>query len=149
MRALARRGIPWLAMGCSLVLAVGGGCRRGPERAVVAGTVTYRGQAVADGAITFLPRQGTEAPTTIVAIADGKYMVDSLGGLPIGAYSVQIVGFRNRSKSRPKEAEIGQPLPEPEDDQQYIPAKHNVKSELKTTIEPSRRPLVRDFALID
>jgi hypothetical protein len=139
----------WLALGFIMVSVVGVGCRRGPMRVVVAGTVTYRGQPITDGAITFLPRQAAEAPTTIVPITDGKYKADSRGGLPVGTYAVQIVGFHNRSKSRFQPAEIGQPSPEPEKDQQYIPAKYNVQTQLQMTLEPGRGPVTRDFALTD
>jgi hypothetical protein len=137
-----------LAAACGLLAMVVAGCGRGPERIVVTGAVTYRGQPIPQGAIGFYPCEGTEGAPAIVAIADGKYRADSLGGVPVGNYRVVIQGVRkDPNRSKPQNVDDGQP---PMDlMEQYLPAKYNAKTELKTTIESSRGSLTRDFALTD
>lgn len=140
-----------LAAVCSLLATVIAGCG-GPKRAVVTGAVTYQGKAIYKGAISFLPCEGTVAPATNAAITDGQYTVDSLGGLPVGVYQVQILGFRPFSgpERAARQAAVSDSLHlEVEEQKQYIPKKYNVKTELKVTVEPSYRSLTRDFALTD
>jgi hypothetical protein len=147
MHARKQQRVIRLAAVCGLLAAVIAGCG-GPSRAVVTGTVTYQGKAISKGAISFLPCEGTVAAATIAEIVDGKYKVDSLGGLPVGVYQAQIVAYRPYSGAGRNV--IIDPLNSGiRDLEQYIPKQYNVKTELKVTVEPSRRPLTRDFTLTD
>ncbi|MBN2293650.1 MAG: hypothetical protein JXM70_14570 [Pirellulales bacterium] len=147
---LGRRDAALLATACGFCLLIVAGCSRGPERVVVSGAVTYRGQPVARGAITFAPCEGTVAPTTMAAIVDGKYSVEPLRALPVGTYKVSITAVRNRpgSISRPPLGDNRVP-PDPANEEQYLPAKYNAKTELKITLETGQNPAIHDFALTD
>ncbi|MBN2290946.1 MAG: hypothetical protein JXM70_00890 [Pirellulales bacterium] len=128
-----------------LLLAMTFGCGRGGlERAIVTGRVTYRGEAVANGEIRFVPTKGTQGPISGGSIAAGEYVADGLGGVPVGMYRVEIRAFR---------------IPKPEkldpmgDDfaprKQYLPEKYNVKTELEMTIAPGSGKIVQNFDLVE
>jgi hypothetical protein len=139
-----------LATACGLLAAAVAGCGpSGPERAVVTGAVTYEGQTIADGMICFIPRDGTTGPSMVAAVTGGNYKVDTWGGLPVGSYRVEITAFRNRSRGtldgRATLSEWESKFPR----EQYLPAKYNTNTELKTTIESGHRSLTRDFTLTD
>ncbi len=74
------------AVGAMMLLAATG-CG---SSAVLTGDVTYDGQPVEKGAITFFPTDGL-GPTTGAEIRGGRYRVD---GAPPGPKIVQIEGFR-------------------------------------------------------
>jgi hypothetical protein len=130
------------AAACSVLAAVFAGCGPGgPDRAVVGGLVTYRGKAVPEGIISFVPTDGTSGPTMTASISQGQYKADKWGGVPAGTYRVEIVAAHGRSTGEKEDA--GFRLV------QYIPAKYNAKSQLKTTIEAGGGSITRDFALTD
>ena len=52
------------------------------------GTVTYQGEPVKDGSITFVP-QG-EGPVAGTNISNGKYEARGEGAVPVGKYFVKI-----------------------------------------------------------
>ncbi len=128
------------------------GCgREGPERVIVGGTVTYHGEPLPSGRITFLPTKGTKAPLSGAEIIDGKYTVDGKGGVPVGTHKVKITAQR----VDPKFAERGDSLPSNYQDvggppmQQYIPEKYNARSELEITIPPGAGEITESFDLLD
>jgi hypothetical protein len=150
MHTQRQPGIVWLAIACGLAAAIVVGCGRGgPQRVVVTGAVSYRGQPVADGAIRFIPREGTAGPSTIVAIAGGRYTAEAQGGVPVGAHRVEIVAVRGRPSRAELEAQDADKSKSDWQQYQYLPKKYNVDSQLKTTIESSPSPVVRDFTLAD
>jgi hypothetical protein len=67
------------------------GCSKGPDLAQVTGAVTYKGQPLKEGTITFVPSDGRAATGKIV---DGKITeVTSFepgDGVPIGSHKVVI-----------------------------------------------------------
>lgn len=109
---------------------------------MVSGAVTYRGSAIPEGAISFIPTDGTTGPTMSAAIVDGAYQMDKFGGVPTGSYQVRIVAAHGRPTNG-KQADTGFRLV------QYIPAKYNTKSELKITVDAGGGSMTRDFALTD
>jgi hypothetical protein len=130
-----------LLAACGMLAVTLAGCGHGgPPRALVSGTVTYRGSAIPEGAISFIPTDGTTGPTMTVAIVDGTYKMDKFGGVPTGAYQVRIVAARGRPTDG-KQADTGFRLV------QYIPAKYNTKSDLKITVDAGGGSMTRDFAL--
>lgn len=72
----------WLAASMAVVVAVG--C--GPSTSTVSGTVTFNGEAVATGAISFFPTDGKGVPAGGL-IKDGRYTV---GGMMPGEKTVQL-----------------------------------------------------------
>ncbi|NLF09432.1 MAG: hypothetical protein GX594_15845 [Pirellulaceae bacterium] len=102
----------------------------------IEGSVTYGGEPVQKGRITFLSPDG-KGPTAAAIIADGKY---SVGVFP-GVKQVKIEGFKvvGQVPYSPGSSEMVDDL-EP-----IIPAKYNEKSELTVEISSGTRSL--DFNL--
>lgn len=72
----------WLAAGVAVVAVMG--C--GPKTSTVSGTVTFNGEAVANGAVSFFPTDGKGAPAGGL-IKDGRYTVT---GVKPGEMTVQL-----------------------------------------------------------
>lgn len=124
------------------------GCRRrGPERIVVRGTVTYQGEPLEYGQIRFLPAEGTEAPASGGYISGGRYVADGKGGVPVGTHRVEITGFRPDPKYAHLEGKLSGDADGELPTQQYIPEQYNTRSELTITIPPGSRRIEKNFEL--
>lgn len=122
---------------------------KGPDRAIVSGTVTYKGEPISDGTILFTPMATSRAPSAGASIVDGNYKIDGHGGVPVGMHRINIEAYRNVSSTlRP-----GQPEPRNYSDgkvrQQYLPKTYNASSQLQITIEPGSREITKNFDLTD
>ena len=113
------------------------GC--GSEGVVAKGKVTYDGEPIATGTITFIPAGG-DGPTTGGPITNGTYSVN----LPPGKYRVQIFGSRvtGTEIAGPGEVDAGQ---EREIVEEYVPANYNHRTTLTADLQQSNRSL--DFNL--
>lgn len=147
MRFRVHPSLCYAAVGIVLTQIVAG-CNRGAECVVVAGTATYRGQPIAEGSIGFYPCDGTEGSPTIVPVKDGNYRAESHGGVPVGSYRVVILAVR-KAPNRSTPANVNGDMPPLDSVEQYLPAKYNAKTELKTTVDSGCGPLTRDFTLGD
>jgi hypothetical protein len=116
---------------------------RGPERVVVAGTVTYRGKPVDEGIIRFTPVASSLVPVIGARIADGKYTVDGHGGVPVGTHKIEIEGFRLLAGVTAPVGARGVPH------EQYIPKRFNAESQLQITIPSGSREITKNFELTD
>ena len=126
----------------SAAVAVAAGCG-GPDRTVVRGEVTYRGQPVADGEVRLYPKAGTEAPMTGGLVRDGRYAVEARGGVLPGTYRVEVTAYRSRPQAAGADVEKADAAG------QYLPAKFNAKTELELVVPPSRDPVTHDLHLKD
>ncbi len=117
-----------------------GGLPDEPQRVPVKGQVTYDGRPVADGRIRFEPMGRTKGPVSGGAIADGRFLIDHKGGVPVGRQRVHIEAYRTAEHARPDPVEG--PLRV-----QFLPERYNVKSTLKITIESGSSEIARDFPL--
>ena len=80
-----------------LVLVVAGcGGTSGPERAEVKGKVTFKGEPLPLGTISFIPSGATVGPTSGAEITNGMYSIAAEFGPVIGAHRVEI---RSRQKT--------------------------------------------------
>jgi len=132
----------------ALLLFIPSGCGRdGPERVIVSGTVTYQGQPLEEGRIRFVPNKETKAPISGGFVRDGKYAVDSKGGVPVGTHKISIEAhrvdpnYKGPTNPPPDDIENRPPI------QQYLPAKYNALTELEITIEPGSSKITEDFNL--
>ncbi len=145
------RRISSFLLGCVLAVALlSGGCgrNRGPERVVVSGTVTFKGEPVANGTIRFVPDPSSGMPTAGTVIKDGKYNAERFGGVPVGTHKVQIEAMRAVKLGPP--AKPGEPVPlRSEGFIKYIPKKYNDNTQLEITIEPDSEEIVKNFDLTD
>ncbi len=108
--------------------AVGCGGKSGPATAEVTGEITFDGQPVAEGDITFLPADGQGHPYAGKIVA-GKY---SLKCEP-GKKRVEITAFRP-VPGKFNEDNPGEKTPVIE---QYIPPEYNAQSKLEADVSAS------------
>jgi hypothetical protein len=111
------------------------GCRRESGQASVQGHVSYRGEAVAPGAITFFPATGR--PVTATISEQGDYTAE----LTPGEYTVIV----NLAFIRPPGFKEGDPMPKPKF---TLPEQYTTRamSKLKANIKPGQDHPI-DFAL--
>jgi hypothetical protein len=115
-----------------------GGCGRNGGLTEISGTVSYDGQSVKKGIITFMPANGN-GPTAAATIVDGKYSLKIAPGeklVRIEGYKV--VGQRRYSPNNPNSPMVDM-------QEQILPDRYNKKSELTREITPSLRTC--DFVL--
>jgi hypothetical protein len=125
----------------AVIFAAAGGCSRDElRRVVVCGEVKYAGQPISNGQVVFYPTGETPGPATAATITAGKYLADAKGGVPAGQHRVMIEAYRP-PMARPgiNIEDLGR--------EQYIPAKYNTQTELKTELNEAESPAQRDFAL--
>ena len=146
------RGSLCLIFGLALIGMVGCG-QSGPERIGMSGTVTYNGEPIEDGEISFQPVAGTQAPPTSTTITEGKYKLPAKWALVPGTYQVSILSYRPSEKD---EILPGSTLDRPppsggiEVKDQLLPETVQYKSTIeRVTIESGQPPLEQDFDLID
>jgi hypothetical protein len=115
----------------------------GPAKGQVSGKVTFRGQPVSEGKITFLPQGGQGHPAEADLQPDGRYQIQTIdGGLVVGDYLVLInppviVVDTDPGKSPPSPTE--KPV-------KNIPPRYrNLGTPLKVTVQPG--PNTFDFDL--
>jgi hypothetical protein len=123
----------------ALLLALLGlaGCSGKPA---VSGTVSYKGEPVDDGGISFVPVGGGAAAGA--AIADGPYTVEPARGPAPGQYKVEIYWNKKTGKTVPTPGDQDVKKPETK---QAIPPKYNTQTQLTADIKPGRNVL--DFNL--
>jgi hypothetical protein len=118
-----QRGFAASVLVLSVALLAGCGSPR------VEGKVTFDGQPVDGGTITFFPdASGAGHPNVPGQIVDGKYVLDS-PTLESGKYRVEIYWFKKTGRQIPS----GDPPNKVDETIQVIPKKYNVDS--KTTVE--------------
>lgn len=74
----------------------GCGGARAPDGATLAGEVTIDGEPVAEGAITWTPRDASAGQAVGASIADGRYQVD---GVPWGEVTVTFQAVRETGRT--------------------------------------------------
>jgi hypothetical protein len=124
---------------CGLaVMACMAGCSRSGGLTEISGSVSYDGQPVKKGIITFAPANGA-GPTAAAKINDGKYSVKIAPGeklVRIEGY--RVVGQRHYSPNNPNSPMVDM-------QEQFLPERYNKKSELTREITPGLGRC--DFAL--
>ncbi len=127
-----------------LILLPGLGCQGqsdAPERAVVSGNVTWKGEPIPSGTLRLLPTAETLAPPTGAEILNGKYTITNKGGAAVGTYRVEITAERVIGDVPP-----GEDYPPME---QYLPEQYNTQSTLTFTVPSGTKKIQQDFELRD
>ena len=138
MNAVSVRGVEFLILGVMVSLV---GCSGGDgiERVDVTGTVTYQGQPVQEGTITFDP-QG-KGPVAGAQITGGTYQATGRGAVPVGNYLVRI-----SSTVEDRENWVEDAMPEPPR-KELLPEKYNRESELQREVPSGAGSMVMNFEL--
>jgi hypothetical protein len=137
-------GLLFAAMCLSLVL----GCGRGGEGlAVVKGKITYKGKAVPNGTVNFLPADPNKPSATGEIQADGSYAMQTYlrsrpsQGAVIGKHKVVIVAMQDMASRLPEERI---PLPPP-----IVPIKYTSPATSDLTADVEDKENTIDFDLQD
>lgn len=118
------------------------GCSGDTSRLAVEGEVTFDGNPLPAGKISFTPMPGTSSPTAGATITDGSFKVAAAKGLRPGTFRVEIKALRPTGKTT-RDDLSGQPI---EQREQYIPARYNAESELAAEIKAGESTQLK-FAL--
>ncbi|MDY3554259.1 hypothetical protein R5W24_003378 [Gemmata sp. JC717] len=101
-----------------------------PKKYRVAGTVKYKGEPLKAGTVTF--RSPDRAHSAVGTIAEGRYDIPAVSGLPAGQYQVTVCSPDPKAPVRPADegpGDYSNPAKE------YLPAKYNTHTELSAEIK--------------
>jgi len=130
----------WIFLSC---LILSGGCGGGSQ-ASVAGKVTFDGQPVENGLITFVPSDKSKGPTAGASIMNGNYKIEGTNLPSPGTYRVEIAAKIKTGKQIP----AGSPSPPGtmiDQTIEGIPLKYNKNSTLTQELKAGQNSC--DFAL--
>lgn len=90
----------FLRAGILLAVLVVAGCggNSGPERAEVKGKVTFNGEPLPSGTISFIPSGATVGPSSGAEITNGTYSIAAQSGPVVGAQRVEIRSLQKTGK---------------------------------------------------
>lgn len=115
------------------------GCGGGVERADVYGTVTYQGEPVEEGTISFEPKD--KGPLVATNITEGEYQLKGDRGVPPGSYHVKISSTVEDTEAF--EEGMGPEPPRKE----VLPEKYNIATELTLDVPSGEGSLEKNFDL--
>ena len=115
-----------------LLLALNGCGDRAGGRLAVQGAVTFDGQSLDGGSISFRPVAGTTGPTAGAKIVDGRFSIPTDKSLFAGKYRVEITATRKTGK-QVKDPTFGAMVDQVA---QYLPGRYNRRSELTAEVRP-------------
>jgi hypothetical protein len=124
-----------------LCLILSGGCGNS-QRRNVEGNVTFNGMPLEKGYVMIRPEPGTASPSVGGEIVAGRFAISPKGGISPGKFRVEITASRTTDK-KIRDPIRGMVTTE----EQYIPAKYNVNSELELTVAPGNGNVAKSFAL--
>jgi len=114
---------------CAALAGCGGSKYKGDKRYPMAGEVTFEGQPIDLGSISFIP-DGDKGRATGGTITDGKYEVPEEKGATAGKYRVEIHWLKRTGKKL-KDVESGEMYDER---REALPAKLHTNSELTVEV---------------
>src|SRR5262245_52027456 len=131
----------WLLRGlvCAwIVVIAGAGCGRGPAVGTVTGEVTYDGQPVKDGHVTFTPVDG-KGQTGGAPILDGKFKADQVPALKmkVELHGNKVIGKR-KAYDTPES-------PVMDDVVELLPPKYNFNSDLVLDVKQGTQHVKYDL----
>lgn len=108
-----------------------------PERAAVAGQVTYKGKPLEDGEVRFFSKDHREAPVVTAQISGGQYSLTAEEGPFVGANRIEITAFKKTGRQVPDLSRENQNNPDrPMIDEvvPILPAEFNTQSRMTRDI---------------
>ncbi|MCC7083753.1 MAG: hypothetical protein IT427_01960 [Pirellulales bacterium] len=139
-----------LCVWCAIATASWDGCSKGgPERVIVSGMISHNGKAIPHGIIRFTPNDNVPGSTVAATIADGKYRVESRGGVPVGTHKIQIEAYRLASGTPKTNAPGARSIPNDAQREQYLPDKYNKRTSLEFIVDSQHGEITKNFELAD
>jgi hypothetical protein len=129
----------------SLVLVCGAGCSDPNGLQPVSGSVSFQGKPLDQGAIQFLPVDGSPSESG-AGIKDGQYSIPVENGLAPGKYKVTVFSYDESGAKVPDNTMPGDVVGV--QFKERIPAKYNTQTSLTAEIEAGKENKV-DFQLDD
>lgn len=119
-----------------------GGCAKESEleRRIVAGHVTYQGQAIKAGEIRFIPVN--KGPVSAALIRNGEYEVTHRGGVMLGPAKVEIIATSSSAGASLEDIDTQQsarPI--------LLPKKYNTETTLQLDVQQGSEKQTADFDL--
>ncbi len=150
MNALANRGWYWLACLLIPVLVTGCGSSSGPRVIPAWGKITYKGEPLEFGTVTFSPVDPNAAVATSAQIVDGRYQTEKGQGISPGTYKVVInvqripADLNETSKQKSKPGAVASK-------ELLIPEKYASykTTDLELDVKASANSVAQDFDLDD
>lgn len=131
-----------------VTLLTGCGGPAGPERCAVSGAVSFDGEPIESGTITFLPEDG-KGVSAGGAIQQGRYSIDAAAGPEIGEHRVEIIGLKSEGTKTVEGVQGSAIGPSGKatvaELKMIVPAEFNTRSTLKVAIKSG--PNSHDFTL--
>lgn len=141
-----------LLIGVSSMVFVASGCSKAKtlEKMAISGEVTYNGEPLESGEISFKPAEDSKVPPAAAIISRGEYKAEGRAGIAAGTYRVEIRAYDAGDELPGIQRPPPMPGVIPMGRQNYLPEKFNTKSTLETvTIEAGEKNVVRNFDLED
>jgi len=122
------------------------GCKEDIERAEISGSITVDGLPLNNGHIRFVPINNSKGPSWAAQVYQGQYSTKGSKGAPIGELRVEILGYRPAKglSSKSDDQDAGEGVPQ----EQYLPAKYNLESEMAMTIESGSGQVQKNWELM-
>jgi len=131
----------WAPLLCLLAsIGCGGQSYPGPQRAAVTGKVTFDGQPLGNGNITFMPTD-SKGQVAGGGIVKGEFQLSEELGPMLGDQTIRFHWNKPTGK-KVKDADSGQ---ESDETEEGLPAKYHVQSKEKVTIKAGKNVLNFDL----
>ncbi|MEX0724864.1 MAG: hypothetical protein WEB58_09355 [Planctomycetaceae bacterium] len=150
-----RSPLPFVLFAVSIFIGFGCG-DDGPPKSSIKGTVTYKGEPVKTGDISFLPDEEKGGIPTSAPIVEGKYETDPRFGIAAGTYKCSIVGYHQKTPPAEGTGDADyhpSGIPDPTgilSREFYIPEKYNTKTELEPiTVTGTEGTIEKNFDLAE
>jgi hypothetical protein len=111
----------------------GGGGLGEPERVVVYGDVTWKGNPIQEGTIRFISDAG---PSAQGPIQNGSYRIEHKGGVPVGNCRVEIQAYEEQDIKEPGSTLIEMPS---KVGVQFLPQQFNSQSTLLVEVASGKQ----------
>ncbi len=123
------------------------GCHRGAAaRVPLHGHVSFKGESIADGKISFIPQSREKKAGAPISgfIQQGEYSFEAKDGPTLGSYRVEIEGFHKTGRQIPDmftPLAPGQPRGMIDEKQPFVPEKFNSNSTLTADVTAETKEL--------
>lgn len=132
IRPIALRASAFFASSLAALFVAGCGGKEGPPREPISGVVTLDGRPLEKGLITFTPEAGGDLVVSGLVV-DGAFALPRAEGPGLGPHRVDVWSKKATGRTLKDRNDPDNPVAETVE---QIPARYNVRSELKADVLP-------------